>query len=182
MGVTGTRLDLWPTQEAYEFPAWHVYQIYFNRWNHHPSYLTMPYRTQPSRRGTRDKLVSTQDRDFPRFLPIGMKGIRGWLLSQTYQIPTARNHQYALMSMIMWSHKITNTPCHDGVVTVSKRHTKYYARVQNACLQEYVSGVHFLKVASFFKSPILRKFKLTHSFKTVQKSCLENFQINMRIN
>src|SRR3954465_7929219 len=28
MGVTGTRLDLWPTQEAYEFPAWLAQQKY----------------------------------------------------------------------------------------------------------------------------------------------------------
>ena len=73
------------------------------------------------------------------------------------------------MSMIMSSHKIMNTSCQGGVVTVSNNPQKYYARVQNACLQEYASGVHFLKIASLFKSPILRKFKLTHSFKTVQK-------------
>ena len=29
MGVTGTRLDLWSTQEAYVFPAWLVQQILF---------------------------------------------------------------------------------------------------------------------------------------------------------
>ena len=29
-------------------------------------------------------------------------------------------------------------------------------------------------------NPILNKFELTHTFKTVQKSCLENFQINMK--
>ena len=28
----------------------------------------------------------------------------------------------------------------------------------------------------------LEIFKLTHSLKTVQKSCLENFEINMKIN
>ena len=30
--------------------------------------------------------------------------------------------------------------------------------------------------------PILNKFKLTHTLKTVQKGCLENFEINMKIN
>ena len=48
-----------------------------NRQNHHSSYLILPYRTQPSRLGTRDKLVSTQDRDFLGILLVGMKGIRG---------------------------------------------------------------------------------------------------------
>ena len=118
---------------------------------HHSSYLIMPYRTQPSWRGTRDKLVSTQDRDFPGFLPVGMKGIRRWLLSQAYPFSTAKNLHYALMRMIVSSHKITNAPCQGGVVTVSNNTQKYYARVQNACLQEYASGVHFLKVAFFFK-------------------------------
>ena len=95
----------------------------------------MPYRTHSSRRGTRDKLVSTQDRDFPGFLPVGTKGIRGWLLSQAYPFPTAKNLHYALMRMIVSSHKITNAPCQGGVVTVSNNTQKYHARVQNACLQ-----------------------------------------------
>ena len=41
---------------------------------------------------------------------------------------------------------------------------------------------NFLKVFFSLQNPILRKFKLTHNFKTVQKKCLENFQINMKIN
>ena len=45
---------------------------------------------------TRDKLVSTQDRDFPGSFPVGMRGIWGWLLSQAYPFPTARIFIYAL--------------------------------------------------------------------------------------
>ena len=84
--------------------------------------------------------------------------------------------------MIISSHKITNTSCQGGVVIVSNNTQQYYARVQNACLQEYASGVHFFESCFLLQNPILRKFKLTHSFKIVQKSCLENFQINMNIN
>ena len=192
-GTSGSTKQVWVLLEQdsiygrlrrlkYSLHDYHNQYTSTNRQNHHSSYLIMPYRTQPSRRGTRDKLVSTQDRDFPGFLPVGMKGIRGCLLSQAYPFPTAKNLHYALMRMIVSSHKITNAPCQGGVVTVSNNTQKYYARVQNACLQEYARGCTFWKLLSFFKNPILRKFKLTHNFKTVQKSCLENFQIDTKIN
>ena len=74
------------------------------------------------------------------------------------------------------------TPCQGGVITVSNNTQQYYARVQNACLQEYASGGALFESCLLLQNPILRKFELTHSFKTVQKSCLENFQINMKIN
>ena len=45
------------------------------------------------------------------------------------------NLQYALMRMIVSPHKITSSPYHGGVVTVSYNPQRYYARVQNACLQ-----------------------------------------------
>ena len=84
--------------------------------------------------------------------------------------------------MIVSSHKITNAPCQGGVVTISNDTQKYYARVQNACLQVYASGVHFLKVAFFFKILFLKIFKLTHTLKTAQKVVLYIFDINIKIN
>ena len=102
---------------------------------HHSSYLIMPYRTQPSWRGTRDNLVSAQDHDSPGFLPACMISSRGCSLSPAYPFLTAKNLHYALMRMIVSSHKITNAPCQGGVVTVSNNTQKYYAGVQNACLQ-----------------------------------------------
>ena len=145
----------------------------------------MPYRTYSSRRGTRDKLVSTQDRDFPGFLPVCMKSIRRWLLSQAYPFLTAKHLHYALMRMIVSSHKITNAPCQGGVVTVSNNTQKYYARVQNACLQvveRQGAFQNFWKFSSLSKNPIFKNMQITHISKTVQKSCLENFQINLKIN
>ena len=100
----------------------------------------------------------------------------------TYPFPTARNHHYALMRMIVSSHKITNAPCQGGVVTVSNNTQKYYASVQNACLQEYASGVHFLKVDFFFKILFLKIFKLTQTLKIVQNIFLIIFEINLKIN
>ena len=145
----------------------------------------MPYRTQPSRRRTRDKPMSTQDRGFPGSLLACMKGICWWLLSQTYQTPIAWNHQYALMSMIISSHKITDTPCHDGVVTVSNNTQNIMPGFRMLAFKLWRGRVHsktFWKFPSPSKNPILTKFKLTHNFKTLQIRCLENFQINMKIN
>ena len=145
----------------------------------------MPYRTQSSRRGTRDKLVSTQDRDFPGFLPVCMKSLQGWLLSPAYPFLTAKNLHYALMRMIGSSHKITNAPCQGGVVTVSNNTQNYYARVQNACLEGVERQGALQNFWKFLLSPkILFKniFELTHISKTAQKSCLKFFQINLKVN
>ena len=65
--------------------------------------------------------------------------------------------------MIVSSHKIKNAPCQSGVVTISNNTQKYYARVQNACLQEYARGCTFWKLLSFFKNPILGKFIFARS-------------------
>ena len=48
--------------------------------------------------------------------------LRRWLLSQAYPFLTAKNLHYALMRMILSSHKITYAPSQGGVVTVSTTH------------------------------------------------------------
>ena len=58
------------------------------------------------------------------------------------------------MSMIISSHKITNTPSQGGVVTVSNNTQQYYGRDQNACLQEYASGRAFCESCLPLKNPI----------------------------
>ena len=115
--------------------------------------------------------MSTQDRDFPGFLPVGMRGRRGRLPSQVYQFPTARNLHYALMSIFIPSHKIINTPCQGGVVNVSNNTQQYYAGVQNACLQEYAKDALF---ESFPFSPksYFEKYSNNKYFKHSTKSCL----------
>ena len=44
--------------------------------------------------------------------------------------------------------------------------------------------VHSKSFESFllFKNPIFKNMQITHISKTVQKRCLENFQINLKIN
>ena len=165
MGVTGTRLDLRLSQEVEVIPYMISITNIFstNRQNHHSSYPIMPYRTQPSRRWTRDKLMSTQDSDFPGFLTVCMKSLRGWLLSPAYPFLTAKNLHYALMRMIVSPHKITNAPCQGGVVTVSNNTQKYYARVQNACLQvveRQGAFQNFWKFSPLSKNPIVENIQI----------------------
>ena len=40
----------------------------------------------------------------------------------------------------------------------------------------------FESILLSLQSPILSKFELTHNFKKAQKSCLNFFQINLKIN
>ena len=69
-------------------------------------YYAIPDTTVSTKTG--DKLVSTQDRGFPA--SDRHEGHTRVITITTYQIPIARNHQYALMSMFISSHKITKTP------------------------------------------------------------------------
>ena len=104
-GSYWSRLGLQPTQVVQESSN----NITISGINHHPSSLTMPYRTYSYRRGTRDKLVSTQDHDFPGFLPVCMESSRGWLLSPAYPFLTVKHLQYALMRVTVSLHR--NNAC-----------------------------------------------------------------------
>ena len=64
------------------------------------------------------------------------------------------------MRMIVSSHKITNAPCQGGVVTVSNNTQKYYARVQNACLQEYASGGALFESCLLLQNPIFENIQI----------------------
>ena len=131
---------------------------------------------------TGDKLVSTQDRDFPVFLPIGMKGIWGRLLSEAYQIPTARNHYYALMNMII-PHEITSPSKCGGIINASTITPKIimpgFRMLAFRLWRRSVHSKTFWKFSSSLQNPIFNKFELTHNFKIAQKNCSNFFQINM---
>ena len=64
------------------------------------------------------------------------------------------------MRMIVSSHKITNAPCQGGVVTVSNNTQKYYARVQNACLQVYASGGALFESCLLLQNPIFENIQI----------------------
>ena len=64
------------------------------------------------------------------------------------------------MHMIASSHKITNAPCQGGVVTASNNTQKYYARVQNACLQGYASGGALFESCLLLQNPIFENIQI----------------------
>ena len=71
-------------------------------------------------------------------------------------------------------------------MNVSSNTQKYYAGVQNACLQ--VMGMqgafqNILKSFSSLQNPIFENiYELTHKIKTAQKVVLKKIQINLKIN
>jgi hypothetical protein len=136
----------------------------------------MPYWIFLSQWNISNKLVSTPDRDFPGFLPVGMKGIWGWLLSQAYQIPTARNLHYAHMSMIISSLKNTDYFVSMVCRIRIKRHTtNIMPGFRMLAFQEHVGGVLFFEICFHLQNPILRKFKSIHNFKNSTKKLFRKF-------
>ena len=130
-------------------------------------HYAIPDITVPTETG--DKLMPSQGRGFPGFLPACMQGTWGWLPSQVCSFPTAWKplictHAYDLFIVI----KIMYAPSQKGAVTISKHHTKYYARVQK-CLPSSVCmwGCTF-EGCLISKNPILRNIQTTHISKTVQ--------------
>ena len=84
-------------------------------------------------------------------------------------------------------HEITSPLKCGGAINVSTiTPKKYYAGIQNACLQ-CCGGVGCSPklFESFFSLPKIlfeNIFELTHISKTEPKSCLKNFQISLKIN
>ena len=90
----------------------------------------IPDITVPTETG--DKLMPTQGRGFPGFLPVCMQGIWGWLSSQVCPLPTTWNQQHAPMHMII-SHEITTPSKCGGVINVSTITPKILCR-DSGCL------------------------------------------------
>ena len=135
MGVTGTRLDLRSTQEVYNLPCMISITNIFQPTESpliSPGHA-IPDITVPTETG--DKLMPTQGRGFPGFLPVCMQGTWGWLSSQVCSFPTAWKsitctHAY---DHITWNNKSFEMRwCYKCINDYSKN---YYAGVQNACLQ-----------------------------------------------
>ena len=116
--------------------------------NHHSSSLTMPYRTYSSRRGTRDKLVSTQDHDFPGFLPVCMRSSRGWSKSLAYPFLTTKQPQSVLMHETLSLHKDNAYSKSNGVVILSEHHNKILCQSPEMLAFKSMQGMHFLEAFS----------------------------------
>ena len=156
-GSYWTRLGLQPTQ---------VIQVSTNNIttseiNHHSSSLTMLCRAYSSQRGIRDKLVSTQDHDFPGFLPVCKRSSRGWSKSLVYPLLATNNSKSALVHETISIHKAITYSKSKGVVIVSKHHNKnIMPEFRNACLQEYAKDALYWKLSFFSKNPILQNTQI----------------------
>ena len=98
----------------------------------------MPYRTHSSRRGTRDKLVSTQDHDFPDYYRCAREahegdpnpqGIHCWPQT-TPKCTHARDH----IDTYANTHSKSKKSCCDRIQTPQQN---IMPEFRNACLQEY---------------------------------------------
>ena len=169
-GSYWTRLGLQPTQ---------VIQVSTNNIttseiNHHSSSLTMLCRAYSSQRGIRDKLVSTQDHDFPGFLPVCKRSSRGWPKSLVYPCWPQNNskvHSCTRLYRYINYHTLQVTRCCDRIKTPQQN---IMPEFRNACLQEYAKDA---LIGSFpFPPKILfckiHKYKY---FKHSTKTCLKYF-------
>ena len=181
MGVTGTRLDLWSTQEVYILPCMSCITTTFQPTG---SPLIIPYHaipdiTVPTETG--DKLMPTQGRGFPGFLPVCMQGTWGWLSSQVCSFPTAWK---SLICTHAYDHTTWNNKsfemrwCYKGI----NDHTKILCRGSECLPSRVCKWGALFESCLLLQNPILWKFELRHSPKTLQKLCLVNFQIKMKIN
>ena len=83
------------------------------------------------------------------------------------------------------SHEITSPSKCGGVINASTITPKYYAGIQNACLQCVERQGALQTFESFFslqKSYFSNIKELTHKIKTAPKVVLKFFQINLKIN
>ena len=146
-------------------------------------YHAIPDITVPTETG--DKLMPTQGRGFPGFLPVCMQGTWGWLSSQVCPFPTAWKsitctHPY---DHITWNNKFLQSEV--MLWTCHRTHKNIMPGFRMLAFNVWKGRVHSKTFESFFSLPkILFKniFELTHISKTEPKSCLKIFQINLKIN
>ena len=147
-----------------------IYEI-----NHHSSSLTMPYRTYSSRRGTRDKLVSTQDHDFPGFLPVCMRSLRGWSKPLVHPLLITKQLQSVLMYETLSLHKDNAYSKPNGVVVVSKHHNKILCQSSGMLAFKIVQRMHLLEAFLFLQKSYFAKYTNNKYFKHSTKTCLKYF-------
>ena len=140
-------------------------------------YHAIPDITVPTETG--DKLMPTQGRGFPGFLPVCMQGTWGWSSSQLCSFPTSWKSPICIHANdhITWNNKSFKMRwCYKCI----HDHTKTLCR-DSECLPSMLwrGGVlskTFWKFLLSLQGPILNKFELTHKFKNSTKSCLKFFQ------
>ena len=146
-------------------------------------YHAIPDITVPTETG--DKLMPTQGRGFPGFLPVCMQGTWGWLSSQVCPFPTAWKsitctHAY---DHITWNNKFLQSEV--MLWTCHRTHKNIMPGFRMLAFRSWEGRVHF-KLLKYFSSLQKSYFsnikELTHKIKTAPKVVLNFFQINLKIN
>ena len=146
-------------------------------------YHAIPDITVPTETG--DKLMPTQGRGFPGFLQVCMQGTWGWLSSQVCSFPTAWKsiactHAY---DHITWNNKSFEMRwCYKCINNHTKNIMPGFRMLAFNVVEGWGAVQNFWKLSGSLQNPILKILELTHNFKTAQKSCLNFFQINLKIN
>ena len=146
-GSYWSRLGLQPTQVVQASTD----NITPSEINHHSSSLTMLCRAYSSQRGIRDKLVSTQDHDFPGFLPVCKRSSRGWSKSLGYPLLATNNSKVHSCTRLYRYIRQTHTPSQKVLWSNQNTTTKYYARVQKCLPSRVCKGCTFWKLSLFSK-------------------------------
>ena len=178
MGVTGTRLDLRSTQEVYNFPCMTCITKIFQPTE---SPLTIPHYaipdiTVPTETG--DKLMPTQGRGFPGFLPACMQGTWGWLSSQVCSFPTAWKSLICIHAYdhITWNNKFSEMRwCYKRV----NEHTKnIMPGIRMLAFNVWKGRVHsktFGSLSPLSKILFKKYFWINTQIQKQHKSCLKYF-------
>ena len=177
-GSYWSRLGLQPTQVVQESTN----HITTSEINHHSSSLTMLCRAYSSRRGIRDKLVSTQDHDFPGFLPVCKRSSRGRSKSSGYPLLATNNSKVHSCTRLYRYIKPTHIPSQKVLWSHQNTTTKYYARVQKCLPSRVCKGCTYWKLSFSSKNPILQNTQITNISNTVQKVVSNIFEITLIIN
>ena len=146
--------------------------------NHRSLYPLMPLWPFSLQRDVSIELVSTRDRDFSGFLPVDMRGIRGWIPSPVFCV---QQQIIFIMHSRAWSYITWNNECfpkHLGVVVMPKQHpTNIKPGFRMLALSVWRGRVHLKTLESFLLSqiPILKNIQINTQLENSTKSRLEIF-------
>ena len=143
-------------------------------------YHAIPDITVPTETG--DKLMPTQGRGFPGFLPVCMQGTWGWLSSQVCSFPTAWKsitctHAY---DHITWNNKFLQSEV--MLWTCHRTHKNIMPGFRMLAFNVWKGRVHSFESFPLSPFPIWKNIQITNTSKTVQKVVPNIFEINLKIN
>ena len=138
-------------------------------------YYAIPDITVPTETG--DKLMPTQGRGFPGFLPVCMQGTWGWLSSQVCPFPTAWKSITCTNAYdhITWNNKFLQSEV--MLWTCHRTHKNIMPGFRMLAFNVWKGRVHSKtwNISPLFKNPIFKNMQITHISKIVQKKLFGKF-------